>query len=105
MTIRLFGCGVAALLVVGSGAEAQQVTLKGYFIALSDCAANRRLESQNPGNVHLERLHAYEMIRGGLFGNQIQVFYDAAYLSVFLAVLTLFALWLVRDVRRYVEFE
>lgn len=50
-------------------------------------------------------LHAYEMIRGGLFGNQIQVFYDTAYLSAILAVLTLFGLWLVRDVRAHVQLE
>ncbi len=50
-------------------------------------------------------LHAYEMIRGGLFGNRIQAFYDPVYLSSVLAVLTLFGLWLVRDVRRYLEFE
>lgn len=53
----------------------------------------------------LPSLHAYEMIRGGLFGSRVQVFYDMAYVSFYLAVLTLFALWLVRDVRRHVEFD
>ena len=53
----------------------------------------------------LPSVHAYEMIRGGLFGGRVQVFYDIGYVSVYLAVLTLFGLWLVRDVRRYVEFE
>jgi len=50
-------------------------------------------------------LHAYEMIRGGLFGSRIQTFYDPAYVSAVLAVLTLFGLWLVRDARRYIEIE
>jgi len=74
MAVRLFACGVAALLVVGSAAEAQQVSLKGYFIALSECAANRRLESENPGNVRLERLRAYEVIaRNSTPGTHYQV--------------------------------
>ncbi len=50
-------------------------------------------------------LHSYEMIRGGLFGNRIQVFYDTAYLSAVLAGLTLFGLWLMRDVRRHIQFD
>ena len=50
-------------------------------------------------------LPAYEMIRAGLFGNQIQTFYDTVYLTGFLAVLTLIGLWLVRDVRRHLELE
>ena len=50
-------------------------------------------------------LHSYEMIRGGLFGGRIQTFYDPAYLSAILAVLTLLGLWLVRDVRQHLEFE
>ena len=50
-------------------------------------------------------IHCYEMIRGGLFGSAIQVHYDATYLSFFLAGLTLLGLWLVRDVRRHLEFD
>jgi capsular polysaccharide transport system permease protein len=50
-------------------------------------------------------LHSYEMIRGGLFGNRIQVFYDLSYVSFVLAVLTLLGLWLVHDVRRYIQFD
>jgi ribonuclease T2 len=74
MTGRFFAGGVAALLLAGSAAEAQQVNLKGYFIALSECAANRRLDSANPGNVRLERLHAYEMIaRNDTPGTHYQV--------------------------------
>ena len=48
-------------------------------------------------------LPAYEMIRGGLLGHRIQAFYDVGYLTFLLAVLTLFGLWLMRDVRRHME--
>jgi capsular polysaccharide transport system permease protein len=50
-------------------------------------------------------LHAYEMIRGGLFGSKIVTYYDTTYLSFVLAGLTLFGLWLVRDARRFVELD
>lgn len=53
----------------------------------------------------LPSLHSYEMIRGGLFGSRIQVFYDVGYVSTLLAGLTLFGLWMVHDVRRHLEFE
>lgn len=53
----------------------------------------------------LPSLHSYEMIRGGLFGSRIQVFYDLSYVSFVLALLTLFGLWLVRDVRRHIQFD
>lgn len=53
----------------------------------------------------LPSLHAYEMIRGGLFGNTIQVFYDVSYVSFVLAVLTLFGLWLVSGVRQHLQFD
>ena len=50
-------------------------------------------------------LHAYEMIRGGLFGSRIEVFYNVGYLSAILATLTAFGLWALHDVRRHLEFE
>jgi capsular polysaccharide transport system permease protein len=50
-------------------------------------------------------VHCYEMIRGGLFGDRIQVFYDLSYVSMVLAVLTLFGLWLIHGVRRYLQFD
>lgn len=53
----------------------------------------------------LPPLHAYEMIRGGLFGSRIQVFYDLTYVTTYLAALTLFGLWMVRGVRRYLQFD
>jgi capsular polysaccharide transport system permease protein len=53
----------------------------------------------------LPSLHSYEMIRSGLFGNRIQTHYDVIYVTFVLAVLTLWGLWLVRNVRRYIEFE
>jgi ABC-type polysaccharide/polyol phosphate export permease len=48
-------------------------------------------------------LHCYEMMRGGLFGSYIQVFYDISYLSYVLTCLTLLGLWLVYSVRRHLE--
>jgi capsular polysaccharide transport system permease protein len=50
-------------------------------------------------------LHAYEMIRGGLFGDQIQTFYDISNLSWILAILTFFGLWMMRDVRKHLILE
>jgi capsular polysaccharide transport system permease protein len=50
-------------------------------------------------------LHAYEMIRGGLFGDRIQVFYDIPYLTYMLAIITLVGLWLMRHVRRYLTLQ
>jgi capsular polysaccharide transport system permease protein len=50
-------------------------------------------------------LHCYEMIRGGLFGSRLQVFYDLSYLSFVLAMLTLFGLWMMRGVRQYIQFD
>jgi capsular polysaccharide transport system permease protein len=46
-------------------------------------------------------LHAYEMIRGGLFGNRVETFYDIPYLTWILAIVTLIGLWLMRDVRKH----
>lgn len=53
----------------------------------------------------LPSLHCYEMIRGGLFGQSIQVHYDVPYLSFVLAVLTLFGLRLIHTVRPHLRFE
>ena len=50
-------------------------------------------------------LHAYEMIRAGLFGNRVETFYDIPYLSYILAPLTLIGLWLLRDVRKHLVLE
>ncbi len=50
-------------------------------------------------------LNAFEMIRGGLFGNRIQTYYDIAYLSWILAIVTLIGLWLMRDVRKHLVLE
>ncbi len=50
-------------------------------------------------------LHAYEMIRGGLFGDRIQTFYDISYLTWILAIVTIVGLWLMRDVRRHLVIE
>jgi capsular polysaccharide transport system permease protein len=50
-------------------------------------------------------LPCYEMIRAGLFGSHIQTFYDPVYLSGVLSVLTFIGLWLMRDVRRFIELD
>jgi capsular polysaccharide transport system permease protein len=48
-------------------------------------------------------LHAYEMIRAGLFGHLVRTYADAAYLTYTLAGLTFVGLWLMRDIRQYIE--
>lgn len=50
-------------------------------------------------------VHAYEMIRAGLFGNRIQTYYDIGYLTWILAIFTLIGLWLMRDVRKHLVLE
>lgn len=52
----------SATLLVLSGSASAQVRLEGYLIALSDCGANKKKDSDNPGNVRLEVMHAYEML-------------------------------------------
>jgi len=49
-------------------------------------------------------MHTYEMVRGGMFGNQaMHPHYDIPYLTFLLAVLTLIALWLIHGVRKHIE--
>jgi capsular polysaccharide transport system permease protein len=50
-------------------------------------------------------IHAYEMIRGGLFGSSVQTFYDISYLTWLLAIVTFIGLWLMRDVRKHLVLE
>jgi len=50
-------------------------------------------------------LQCYEIIRGGLFGGRIQVFYNIPYLTSLLAVLTFLGLWVMKDLRHYIELE
>jgi capsular polysaccharide transport system permease protein len=50
-------------------------------------------------------LHAYEMIRSGLFGSRMQAFYDISYLSSILSVLSLTGLWLMWNVRKHLVLE
>ena len=47
-------------------------------------------------------LSCYEMIRSGIYGPIIRVYYDVPRLSFILAGLTLFGLLGLRDVRRYI---
>ena len=50
-------------------------------------------------------LPCYEMIRGGIFGPVIQVYYDIPRVTFVLAAITLFGLLGLRDVRRYLVSE
>ncbi len=50
-------------------------------------------------------LPCYEMIRGGLFGPEVHVYYDIPELTFTLAGLTLFGLLGLRDVRRFLVNE
>ena len=50
-------------------------------------------------------LPCYEMIRSGIFGPRIRVYYDITQLSFTLAGITLFGLLGLRDVRRYIVQE
>lgn len=50
-------------------------------------------------------LHAYEMIRAGIFGQRVQTFYNIYYLTAFLLILTFMALWSMRGVRAQIEFD
>jgi capsular polysaccharide transport system permease protein len=48
---------------------------------------------------------AYEMIRGGMFGDAVKTYGDPAYTSLVLAVLTFIGLLLMRESRKYVVAE
>lgn len=48
-------------------------------------------------------LHAFEMVRAGLIGNQFRPYYDIPYLSYILTTMTVIGLWLMRHVRQYVD--
>ncbi|MBK1719049.1 ribonuclease T2 family protein [Thiocystis violacea] len=54
----------ALFLSVGLAAptQAQEVNLKGYFIALKACEATKKKDRDNPGNIRLEPRRAYDMI-------------------------------------------
>jgi ribonuclease T2 len=54
--------------------DANQVNLEGYFIAFQACEANKKKDSDNPGNVRLQPMHAYKMIaRNSEPGSHYQV--------------------------------
>jgi capsular polysaccharide transport system permease protein len=50
-------------------------------------------------------LQAYEMIRGGMFGNTVKTYGNAGYTTFVLAVLTVLGLWAMREGRKYVVIE
>jgi capsular polysaccharide transport system permease protein len=48
-------------------------------------------------------LLAYEIVRGGLFGNLVPTYQYPGYLAYILTVLTFIGLWLMRHVRQHIE--
>lgn len=69
---------IAAAILLSAGvalsAQAQQVSLEGYFIALSACEATKKKDGDNPGNVRLEVRHAYDVIaRNATPGTHYQI--------------------------------
>ena len=50
-------------------------------------------------------LHAYEMMRNGLFGNTFNAYYWPSYLTFVLAIITVIGLKLVRDTREFLVME
>ncbi len=54
-------CAIVTVFMLVAISHAQ-VPLRGYFIAFEDCEANKKKTSDNPGNIKLEPLRAYEMI-------------------------------------------
>ena len=72
--LKVSSFALLALLAASGSGAAQQVSLDGYFIALKDCEANKKKDSDNPGNVRLEPMHAYEMLaRNATPGTHYQV--------------------------------
>jgi ribonuclease T2 len=65
---------IATLCVALTPPASAQPSLEGYFIALSECAANKKKDSDNPGIVHLQVMQAYEMLaRNATPGTHYQV--------------------------------
>ena len=105
---------IAVALIVAALSERSEIVVHVWqpisYMYLPVCgffylAAWLPLSLRNVALTVLPSLHAYEMIRGGLFGNRIQVFYDISYVTFLLAVLTLLGLWLVHVVRRHLQFD
>ena len=93
---------------VGIGVDMGKITDPGRYAVTHDEADMSKFKTPSLRNVALTvmpSIHAYEMIRSGLWGGKMQAFYDVEYVSFILASLTLFGLWLVRDARRFIEIE
>jgi ABC-type polysaccharide/polyol phosphate export permease len=48
---------------------------------------------------------AFEMVRTGVFGTTITTYYDPAYKTFVLAILTLIGLWLMGEARKHIVIE
>jgi ribonuclease T2 len=69
----VFAAALASVLVIHRS-HANQVNLEGYFIAFQACEANKKKDRDNPGNVRLQPMHAYEMMaRNNEPGSHYQV--------------------------------
>jgi capsular polysaccharide transport system permease protein len=60
---------------------------------------------RNVGLAVMPSIHAYEMLRAGLFGRTIHTYGDPVYMSAICAVLTLIGLALIRQSRKWVVAE
>jgi ribonuclease T2 len=70
----ILSAAIAGLCAAVAIPASAQPRLEGYFIALSECAANKKKDSDNPGDVHLQIMHAYEMLaRNATPGTHYQV--------------------------------
>ncbi|WP_026380495.1 ribonuclease T2 family protein [Afifella pfennigii] len=62
IALRFLAAVLLLLLAAPAPALAQSPVLEGYFIAFADCAATRKKDGDNPGNVRLEPMRAYEIL-------------------------------------------
>ncbi len=105
---------IAVALIVAAWSERSEIFVHVWapisyiYLPISGCfylAAWLPVSLRDVALTVMPSLHAYEMIRGGLFGNRIQFFYDISYVSFVLAVLTLLGLWMVHGVRQRLQFD
>ncbi len=59
---RQLFAAAAVLSCMATQAQGQEVRLEGYFIALETCEANKKKDTDNPGDVRLQKLHAYKTL-------------------------------------------
>jgi capsular polysaccharide transport system permease protein len=101
---------ISVALIIGALYERNELVAKIWapisyiYMPLSGgwfCAVWLPPALRNAALTVMPSIHAYEMVRRGLFGNKIPTFFNIGYVSVVLAVLTLVGLLLMRDTRKY----